>query len=977
MFLMNTMSELRFTDTNAGDDSAGRAFGLEGNLYLPVVVAVVAGIALFAGAVWLGAGVGGAALAGGAPLGLIGGWIALFKHRKPAGYDRDKFDDFMGGGDFTRAETSVSPAKRHTSAPEGRFVRGLLVFGSLERGGLVAKGYRLERPDLRGASYERLNAFQDQVRALLALLATGQRLQVQWWADADYRQALRNYHAATQAIADPAVRRVRNERFARYWPRVLNGSLRREHLVIFLSIEITASGALAATQSGMTEHYGAVLDELAGQFEEFGESLRTVFGPETPVQPLDDVEHHALIRRFLNPSLVRRNEADPAAGFDPALSIQENCWHSEGVGQRGGGFLLDGHYHAVLALSRWPQRTRPGIVTHLTGLPFLDYCITVNLTPVAGRRIIMQEEKAAERLRGEYAGKPRASLLVALRKKERKVEALSGGFARPFHVTYLIRVWAPTPEGLREKVAAVQAAVNAMDGAQCFECALPTTAKKLFFASWPGWTHSAYHHRELYAEDAYLADVLPFSATFTGALDQAEALYDGSHGNLVGVTTAVGGSPQHAVIFGMTGAGKSAFIEDFLFQTAGLFSHSLLIEEGQSYRRFAEAMGETSIIIHPDAGFTLNYLDTQGLPLTQLHLATSVALLARMVGAPEDAEQLALRQAQLTQYLHQLYRDTFIDWSRRNPQQAEEVRRFACAAHAWRTKLPAGATPAEAFVDLRDRLQAKEDEALAFVAGLTEAAITRFAQEPATERLVAQTACSFYGPEDFPTHAALVELLAYARLPEHDKDEIDRLATLLRAWCADGQYGRLFDGATNVSFQRRVVLFELGLIPEQAVQMKTAAGLLIGGLGRQHILSLPRAQRKRILFEELARFLDTPGGEQIVAEGYAQLRKHNCWCASIIQQYARFKASRVRGAVIGNAKQFFFMRQADRADLVDLARDLPLPETALDAIQRYPLPEQLPAEKRHSSLCYFTPTAQPPQCGTLRHFQEAPCAPAA
>ena len=48
---------------------------------------------------------------------------------------------------------------------------------------------------------------------------------------------------------------------------------------------------------------------------------------------------------------------------------------------------------------------------------------------------------------------------------------------------------------------------------------------------------------------------------------------------------------------------------------------------------------------------------------------------------------------------------------------------------------------------------------------------------------------------------------------------------------------------------------------------------------------------------------------------------------------------------------------------------LPLPETALDAIQRYPLPEQLPADRRYSSLCYFTPTAQPPQCGTLRHIQ--------
>ena len=838
---------------------------------------------------------------------------------------------------------------------------------------MVAKGFRLESPDLRGASVARLNAFQDQVRTLLALIVPGRRLQVQWWADSDYRKALLDYHARTREVKEPSVRAVRNERFARYWPRLQDGTLRREHLVIFLTIEITSSTSLGQTRGATLEHYDAVLQEAAGQFEEFAATLRTVFGPETPVIALDDAGHYALIRRFLNPGWAGRTE-DPQAGFDPALTIQEACCHGEGVGQTGGGFVLDGSYHAVLALSRWPQRTRPGLVTHLTGLPFLDYTLTVNLTPVASRREIAKEEKAAERLRGEYTGKPRASLLVALQKKERKVQALSGGFARPFHVTYVIRVWAPSAEALREKVAAVQAAVNAMDGAQVFECALPTTAKKLFFATWPGWTHSSYHHRELYAEDAYLADVLPFSSTFTGALDRAEALYDGSHGNLVGVSTAVGGSPQHAVLLGMTGAGKSAFVEDLLFQTADHFAHTLLIEEGLSYRKFTEALGEKPIIVHPDAALTLNYFDTQGLPLSQLHLSTAVALLARMVGVPENAELLALRQAQLTQYLHQLYRDTFTDWARRQPARAETVRRFACAVHGWRAKLPEGTSPLEVFGDLRDREQAGDDEARAFIAGLAEADITRFAQEPATERLVAQTACAFYNPEEFPTHAALVELLAYARLPEHDREEIERLATLLRAWTAEGQYGRLFDGTTNVSWSRKVVHLELGLIPEQAVEMKAAAGLLISGLGRQHILSLPRAQRKCCVFEEAVRFISVPGGRQIVAESYAQLRRHNCWALSIFQQYGMFRDSPLRAAVIGNAKQFFFMRQADRADLADLARDLPLPETALDAIQRYPLPEQLPAEKRHSSLCYFTPTAQPPQCGTLRHFQEVPCA---
>lgn len=965
------MTTLRFTDTNAADDSLGRAFGLEGNLYLPLVISLVGAVGFFAVLGFVGVGYGVAACCALTPIGIIFVFLLKLRHGKPRGYDRDWLGAKLGGSHAAPDPVDVTHGKTHDRAPDGRFVNGFVLFGSPERGGVATKGFRLEPPDLRGASIERLNAFQDQVRALLALVGAGRRVQFQWSCDSDYRTELLRYQEKTQAVADPEIRRVRNERFTRYWQRMAARQLRRERLTLFLSIEITAYAGNLRTRCGLEARYDALFRELAAQFDEFAITLRSVFGAETAVTPLDEAAHGACLRRFLNPSLAARGEDNGADQFDQALTVQENCWHSESIGQPDGGFHLDGHYHAVLALSRWPQRTRPGIVTHLTGLPFLDYCITVNVTPAAVRTEIGREERAAERLRGEYTEKPRASLLVALRKKERKVEQLSGGFARPFHVTYLVRVWAPTKEALREKLAAVQAAIHAMDGAQYLECALPTTAQKLFFSSWPGWTHSAYRHRELYAEDAFLADLLPFSATFTGALAEAEALYEGNHRNLVGLATQAGRSPQHAVLFGMTGAGKSSFVEDLLWQTAGEFSYTLIAEEGLSYKTFTQKLGETPIIVHPDAALTLNYLDTQGLPLSQLHLATAVALLARMAGEPDNREELALRQAQLTQYLHQLYRDTFIDWSRRKPAEAGQVRRLACAAHQWRGKLPAGSTPLDAYCDLRDRLARNDDEATDFVAGLAEETITRFAQSPATERLVAHTACAFFTPEDYPTHSALVELLAYGRFPEHGKDAIDRLATLLRAWSAEGQYGKLFDGVTNISLRRRIAHFELGALPEQAVALKAAVGLLISGLARQHILALPREQRKRILFEELSRFLDTPGGETVVAEGYAQLRKHNCWCASIIQQYARFKNSRIRGPVIGNAKQFFFMRQADRADLADVATDLPLPETALDAIQRYPLPEQLPDDGRFSSLCYFSPTTQPPQCGTVRHIQEA------
>ena len=45
---------------------------------------------------------------------------------------------------------------------------------------------------------------------------------------------------------------------------------------------------------------------------------------------------------------------------------------------------------------------------------------------------------------------------------------------------------------------------------------------------------------------------LPFSSTFTGHLDEAEALYDGSNRNLIGVRNFVSGTPQLAVLLGMT-----------------------------------------------------------------------------------------------------------------------------------------------------------------------------------------------------------------------------------------------------------------------------------------------------------------------------------------------------------------------------------------------------------------------------------------
>ena len=171
-----------------------------------------------------------------------------------------------------------------------------------------------------------------------------------------------------------------------------------------------------------------------------------------------------------------------------------------------------------------------------------------------------------------------------------------------------------------------------------------------------------------------------------------------------------------------------------------------------------------------------------------------------------------------------------------------------------------------------------------------------------------------------------------------------------------------------MSLTGRIAHFELGYIPDAARDLKTAAGFLIANYTRQHIVTLPRALRKRIVYEEVARFMDIPGGQEIVSESYAQLRKFNVWNVSIVQQYARFKNSGIRPVVFGNSKQFLLMKQNDRADLDDIGRDIALPEIVRRRIMGYPLPEQQPASaQKYAAFTTLHLDATRPVCGTVNN----------
>ena len=100
------MTELRITDTNSANDSRGRAFGLEGNDFIYVLVAIVAALGIYAVcAMVLHISTVGALVLPLPVLFVPVAWVVLLRHNKPAGYAEDWFDHWVN-----REGWSLAPA---------------------------------------------------------------------------------------------------------------------------------------------------------------------------------------------------------------------------------------------------------------------------------------------------------------------------------------------------------------------------------------------------------------------------------------------------------------------------------------------------------------------------------------------------------------------------------------------------------------------------------------------------------------------------------------------------------------------------------------------------------------------------------------------------------------------------------------------------------------------------------------------------
>ena len=861
------------------------------------------------------------------------------------------------------------------SPPDGYFYEGMIVFGfSASKDTLIGKGFYLEVEDTSSAANQTLNNLQEQIKSFLSTLGEDWQLQVQWSIDSDYRDILDCYHENTQQLMNegdkPWTVAARSWRYADIRGAMESGLLRRERLACFLTRRCSSIPPKKTLQGEAWEIY---LQQQAKAFEEKIEGAGMAFY-NSKVNPMDDREHYYYIRKFYNPTLFR-NDSDPEqryVGFDPYETILTNCLHTDIVsGQDNEGYVtfkMDGIYHNIIVLTKLPMQTFPSIIRSLTNAIGRDFLISMNAFPLSPVKEAEKEQQEAERMSGEVEVQHKRTLRSALRSKDQKIDALMGGETRPFNALCVVRVWDENIEELNRKTQNITQAIDRMNGAKSHQVNHRGQAMSLFFETVPAWTGGQCRAWDMYFEDTWLADMLPVSNTYVGRPHNGEILYYGGSSNAVGVQTFMGNTPQHALLLGMTGSGKSFFVIDMLSQSEYTYSYTAIIEEGLSYGLYTEVNGCTPIIFQPDSNYTINYFDTLRLPLTPTQISVASTLCLKMVGISNDNDKNTLRSAMIGEYIVQLYDDFYEDWSHKHKKEHREITKLAYIIDQYRFTMPAGASLLEAFVEVRDMRRDNPDEFKRLWRDAGQEKVLEFSKDPEKAPIIRNVGLAFFDSKDFPRHSALVEMMKYTPLDHHDRQETSYIATMLSQWSADGgKYGSLFDGYTNVRLDQQVTHFELGYIPESATELKEACGFLISNYIRQHIITLPRYKRKRLVFEEVARFLNMPGGDKILAEAYAQLRKFNCWVISITQQYAQLKNSPLRGVIFGNSKLFFLMRQNDAEDIRDIAEAINLPDTAQTQIRNFILPENLPdTAVKYSSVLMFTPTEEHSQAGVLR-----------
>jgi hypothetical protein len=227
------------------------------------------------------------------------------------------------------------------------------------------------------------------------------------------------------------------------------------------------------------------------------------------------------------------------------------------------------------------------------------------------------------------------------------------------------------------------------------------------------------------------------------------------------------------------------------------------------------------------------------------------------------------------------------------------------------------------------------------------------------------------GPHEYPQFSGLVSLMRNARQTRHRSgpaaEELDLISTELgKGRRVGGVVGSFIDGPTTINLHGAGLHLDTSLLADGL--LKELAGFVVFDRVRQFILTLPRAQAKVMVLDELRRILVIPGAPEFVKEALAQMRKYRCVFVGAFQEASQIDEidPALTDLLLGQCKQHFLLRQNNREQIARIGRVIGLPKAAQRAVASHPLVEHQPERRKASYLTYFSREAEVPLCGTVR-----------
>lgn len=843
-----------------------------------------------------------------------------------------------------------------------------IITSAPKKGGVVSRGFEIELSDLGNATSEYLDDLEDAFRVVMKQTNFNTGIQFQWSVDTDYEKELAHYKSNTEALekkegVSQMELHVRNRTYDRFHEKMERKELRKEKLQVYFSIEIQGLGKSA-------KDYQRNINDAKKEIENCEAILtQNVKGMYGQCFPMDDLAHLHAFYRYYNPDSYETNKDSLDQYLDSLdiLTVGKICFLNEGSakGLRKPEYITDNKHCCILPLSTVPTSTKIGEIAKLIQLEIRDYRIICNLRKQDETKEVKNLEAdiakinttiTEARSKGKVLRKE-ARLLGTKKGKEIRIERLQSNEVNPFQFQWAVQIYADTEEELRSKCASIKTEVSKMASGDLYNPNLGTT----IFELWSNFMPSASINKGdfwHYIEDPNLVSMLPLSSTATGDIEYGEAFFDGANNNIIGLTTFVGkkGSmrPEHGVLIGGSGSGKSVLTIDLALQISGFSDFIAIVEDGESWINFTRLLGSEPVYITPTGDLTFNYLDPKGLPYSPNHVGEAVATLMAMVGLTNDIDKNKNRSAMLSLKVKELLKEKFIEWLNENPaERKKETATWYLGVH--KSFLDNQITGEFVYEHLIECWRMKKDGGAEFdswkekyLDTVTQLEVDEFSSGSINAEKMMEVGYLIMKADDMPTHSDLVNLL---QMNASKDEEFKILATRLATWKHDGIHGKILDGANNVDLSKmRVAHFELSKIPQASEELRAIASFLIVTTIKSFCMGMKRNVRKLVLLEELSAFLDIPGGSKIVKDMYERFRKYNAVTFSIIQQYERIKNDpEARASILGNSRQAILLKNNNRSELVDFSEFFPLSDAVIDNIKNFPDPSEM-KRNPHGSL---------------------------